>query len=145
MGHDGEEYTGAVKLFLGRCLKTTEPRCGHGQALGRSLNVPSTDKKLGYKMTTRSRRTFSECKKRCVRFIPHISRCESFLENVKGEGGSSLKKKIGRFPPRPMMCQLPVYQDLLRIGETRKGAIFLDIGSGGKNRMNLSPQNQNNP
>jgi hypothetical protein len=39
------------------------------------------------------------------------------------------------------MCQLSPYQDLLRIGKSRKGAIFLDIGSSGENHMrSISPR-----
>jgi hypothetical protein len=62
------------------------------------------------------------------------------------ESSLNLGLNNGTFPPRPLMYRLSPYQDLLRIGKSRKGAIFLDIGSGSKNQMSLpSPQKRLNP
>jgi hypothetical protein len=115
--------------------------------------VPSSSNKLVYKMTTSSRHTSFKCKPRRIRFatvkldkakmefMPGLSQnrfiltlasASSILQSESWGEGTWRQLKSDN-SPRLKMWRLSPYQDLLKIGKSRGGAIFLDIGSCGKN------------
>ena len=66
------------------------------------------------------------------RFILTLASASSILQSESWGEGTWRQLKSDN-SPRLKMWRLSPYQDLLKIGKSRGGAIFLDIGSCGKN------------